>query len=241
MSAQTRRGDVLIPLLTVLSDVVTIEASFLAAYWLRFVSPVFAWVGLGVEDTPPISGYLLGSAFVIVLWLILFSSRSMYGARRAVDLTDELTNVARAISIGMVVVMRAFFFCRGFSYSRVVFILLWALAIVLVFLGRAAVLGVERRYYRRGKHLQQAILIGSDALADQVYTRLNGHPSFVFSIVGYFAPRKAARGLAISRAPYLGSVGKAPDYIRSQGTELCFIALRSKDHPSLFTLISECE
>jgi Undecaprenyl-phosphate glucose phosphotransferase len=241
MSSTSRRGDVLIPLLTVGADAITIEASFLISYWLRFRSPLFDWLGLGHLGAPPIAGYLLGSLFIIVAWLFLFQARKMYGARRAVDFADEFVNVLKVVSFGMLIVMSATFFYRGFSYSRIVFVLLWASSVILIFSGRVAVLGAERSAYRRGRHLQHAIIVGSDTLADQVYDRLNRHPSFGFSIDGYFAARRASRKLSLAQAPLLGPVEDAPAYIRRHRTELCFIALRSKDHSKLFDLISECE
>jgi exopolysaccharide biosynthesis polyprenyl glycosylphosphotransferase len=137
--------------------------------------------------------------------------------------------------------MSAAFFYREFSYSRVVFGFLWGFSLLLIFLGRSIVLAVERGYYRRGQHLQQAVVIGNDSLANEVYTRLNNHPSFGFAVVGYLADSPARSGLMLSHAPYLGSLASAPAYIQSHGIALGFIALRSEDHQALFDLITRCE
>ena len=237
----SRRGDLLIPFLTVVFDSLAIEIAFLFSYWLRFRSTFFESLGFVHGDSPPIEGYLIGSFFVIIVWLMLFDARRMYGARRSVNLSDELVNVVKVVSLGMLVVMSAAFFYRDFSYSRVVFGLLWVTSITSIFLGRAAVQAFERRLYRKGRHLQHAIIIGSDSPANQVYARLNGHASFGFFIVGYFADAPAHEELTLSKAPYLGTISDASSYIQRHRIELAFIALRSQDHPSLFELISECE
>jgi exopolysaccharide biosynthesis polyprenyl glycosylphosphotransferase len=236
-----RHGDLLIPSLLVLCDALAIEAAFLLAYWLRFRTVFFAPFGFQEMGSPPFSGYLTGSLVVVVAWIVLFNARKMYGARRNVNISDELINVVKVVSLGMLIVMSAAFFYRDFSYSRVVFGLVWGFASSGIFLGRALVRALERRLYRHGRHLQQAIIVGNEDLAEQVYTRLHRHPSFGFQIVGYFADAPADTSRRLSQAAYLGTVAGTPGYIRSQGIDLAFIALRSSDHPRLFDLISECE
>jgi len=121
--SQPHRKDFLVPLLTVISDAIAIEAAFLFSYWLRFYSPLTEYlpVELGV---PPLDAYVYGSLVVIPAWLLLFNSRSMYHPRRVVYFSDEFFAVARLVFFGMLMVMSAAFFYRAFSYSRLVFALL---------------------------------------------------------------------------------------------------------------------
>jgi exopolysaccharide biosynthesis polyprenyl glycosylphosphotransferase len=170
----------------------------------------------------------------------------MYGARRSAVLGEEFLNVVRVVSFGMLIVMSAGFLYRGFSYSRAVVALLWVLAILFVTAGRAIVLGIERRQYRRGRHLQDAVILGNGPTAAQVYAKLNRHPSFGFRISGYFAaapaPGESRPGESpLAGAPYLGPPAAAPAYIRQHGIERAFIALNAEDHAALFDLITECE
>jgi Undecaprenyl-phosphate glucose phosphotransferase len=239
--SKSRRGDFLIPFLTVLFDSAAIEFSFLFSYWLRFQSGLFEYLGYVHEEAPPIEGYWVGSLFIVLVWLGLFNARKMYGARRSVSLSDELINVVKVVSLGMLVVMSAAFFYREFSYSRVVFGLLWATSNAAIFSGRAIVQWFERRLYRKGRHLQYAVIIGNDALADQVYTRLNAHPAFGFLVVGYFGDAKAQNALALARATYLGRIVTAARYIRDENIELAFLAVRTEGHQELFDLIADCE
>ena len=238
--SRSRRGDLLLPFITILSDAVAVETAFLLAYWLRFRTDIFSAFGFLREDAPPLRGYVLASLFVIAVWLLLFNARKMYGMRRNVNLSDELINVFKVVSLGMLLVMSAAVFYREFSYSRVVIVMVWGLAIGGVFSGRVLMKILERNSYRHGRRLQHAIIIGGETHADQVYTRLHGHLSFGINITGYFADARS-QSPAISAAQYLGPIADAPAYIRSEGIELAFIALRSEDHQRLYDLISECE
>ena len=239
--SRSRRGDFLIPLLTVAFDAAAIEFSFLLSFWLRSFSPFFSQLGFVHADAPPVYTYWLGSLFVIPVWLALFHARKMYGARRSVSLSDEFINIVKVVSLGMLIVMSMAFFYRAFSYSRIVFALLWITSITFIFIGRSAVQMFERHLFRQGKNLLHSVIVGNDNLANDVHTRLNRHPSFGIDIRGYFADTAANAGLNLSRAPYLGSISRAPSYIMSNSIELVFIALRSRDHAKLFEFISACE
>jgi Undecaprenyl-phosphate glucose phosphotransferase len=238
--SRSHRGDLLLPSLTIVSDAFTVEGAFLLAYWLRFHTAVFSTFGFLHEEAPPLMDYVFASLFVIAVWLLLFNSRKMYGLRRNVNLSDELINVFKVVSLGMFLVMSAAFFYRTFSYSRVVIVLVWAFAIAGVFLGRVIMMMLERRAYRHGRHLQHAVIIGGETLAEQVYERLHHHLSFGITIKGYFAD-SIANGKSLAGAERLGSMADVPGYLRASSTSLAFIALPSQNHQQLFDLISECE
>ncbi len=242
MAASTsRRGDYLIPFLGVVIDSVAIESAFLISYWLRSRSGVFDHLGFTGVDAPPVSAYLLGSLVIVPVWLMLFQARKMYGIRRSATLADEIVNVVKIVSLGMLIVMSAAFFYRAFSYSRIVFGLLWITSILFISSGRVLLLGIERALYRHGKNLQQALLVGSGELANRVYTRLDRHPSFGFRLAGYFADTKADASLGLSHCSYLGPIASAPAYIRQEGTEIVFLAEESANHKRVADLVTECE
>ena len=236
-----RPSDVLLPFLTVVGDAAAIEAAFLLSYWLRFRTTIFEGLGFLREDAPPLDVYLASSLVVIVVWLSIFHARRMYAPRRAVELSDELFNVVRVVTLGMLIVLSAAFFYRGFSYSRVAFLLLWIFAIVFVFASRAGLHAYERSLYRRGRHLRYAVIVGDDPVADEVYRRLDRHSSFGFAVLGYFARSPLVPGRLLARARYFGSFGDAAGVIRQLKIPMVFIAVGRHDHSQLLDLIADCE
>jgi Undecaprenyl-phosphate glucose phosphotransferase len=240
-TASTEKADFVIPLLLVLLDAIAIEAAFLFSYTLRFHTRLFDTLGFVKENAPPIQGYVLGSLVVIVIWLMLFDSRNMYAARRNVTLADELQNIVRVVILGMLIVMSAAFFYREFSYSRIVFGLLWGTAIVFIFTERFCVRVYERSLYRRGRHLQPAVIFGNNTVAGEVYQRLNQHASFGIAIAGYFADFPAESTQPLSAASYLGTLPEAPAFIREHRTRLGFIALQFHEHSDFLELVNGCE
>ena len=92
--ARTQRQDLLIPLLTVISDVVAIEISFLFSYWLRFFSVLTSYIPISY-GLPPLEAYIESSLVVIPIWCWLFHARRLYLPRRITSFSDEFFAIVR--------------------------------------------------------------------------------------------------------------------------------------------------
>ena len=238
--AQPRRNDFLIPTMGVLFDSIAIEVSFLLAYWLRFRTSFFEFLPL-TEDTPPLDAYILGSIIIIPIWLMLFNSRKMYGARRNIAIVDDLFTVVKVVTIGMLIVMSVAFFYRAFSYSRVVFGLLWLTSIVSILFGRIFIVQIEKSMYRRGHDLRNAVIIGDNEAANRIYRALNNHPLLGYKLIGYFADTLSPIGEPLHKSTLLGTIQDAPKKLIKNNVELALISLNSSDHMKLHQLVQGCE
>lgn len=238
MATQNRK-DFLIPLLTVISDILAIEAAFIFSYWLRFYSPLtkFIPVTLGF---PPLDAYVGGSLVVIPAWLFLFNTRKMYRARRNLYFSDEFFAIVRIVFMGMLLVMSAAFFYRAFSYSRLVFAMLGFSALIVLSMGRFLVMKFEQAWYRRGNDLKSVVIVGNDATAARMANTLSSDPSLGYLIIGYFSPNGTDSGETIT-AKHLGTIQDVPTYCRQHKPDLILISLSYREHPQLYELVRECE
>ncbi len=234
--ANRHRNDVLFPALAIVLDAAAIEASFLLSYWLRFNTGLLSFLPLQ-EEIPPLRAYAIGSLFVIVVWLLLFRSRGMYAVRRNVSLADELGSIVRLVTLGMLVVMSAAFFYRAFSYSRVVFGLLWIVSIALLFCARAIYRAIEHRSYSAGRQLQRVIIIGSNETARRIAGLIRAERGLGYDLVGYCADAPAG----IVDAPYLGTLANVPDVLMNESIGRAFLTLEHEDTPAIHTLMQACE
>jgi exopolysaccharide biosynthesis polyprenyl glycosylphosphotransferase len=141
----------------------------------------------------------------------------------------------------MLVVMSAAFFYREFSYSRIVFGLLWITASVTIFFGRAFVFWLEKRLYAHGRELRHAAIIGRNITAERIYVTLRDHPLLGYKIVGYCAEEPAPDGNELAGAKYLGSFTDAPEIFLKERVELALVSLNLDEHPKLYRLLQQCE
>ncbi|HEY4643778.1 MAG TPA: undecaprenyl-phosphate glucose phosphotransferase [Bacteroidota bacterium] len=238
--AQTRRTEFFIPLLTLISDALAIEFSFLAAYWLRFDSPLTGLFEV-TRGFPPIDAYLYGSLAVIPVWVLIFTSRNLYSIRRNVYITDEFFTIVKLVTVGMLIVMSAAFFYRAFSYSRLVFGMIWLLSIFTVTSGRFLLLELEKYLYRKGHDLRETVVVGSTPTANTLYWTVQEHPNLGYKVLGYFSDRPSAAGTRLADAIHLGRLDEVGRYLRRHPLDLALIALNSEDHPRLYEMIRLCE
>jgi len=237
---QPRRNDLLIPTLGVVFDAVAIEAAFLVSYFIRFDTTLLRFLPLQ-EDIPPLDAYVYGSLVVIPVWLLLFNTQNMYSARRNVAMSNELFVTVKLVTLGMLIVMSGAFFYRAFSYSRVVFGLLWITSIAFIFLGRYLLCRIERSLYARGKELRNAVIVGSNETAHRIYDMLHNHPLLGYKFVGYFAKTPSTDNASLGNVTYLGTLDEAPAKISAERIEFVLIALDHNDHDHLLKLVHSCE
>lgn len=235
-----RRNDFLIPLLTFVADVLAFAAAFLLAYWLRFYSPLTDHFEISY-GIPPVSTYLWAAAVFIPVFLLVFRSRSLYGTRRNVHLSDELFVLVRLISIGMMIMMSATFFYRGFSFSRGVFILLWLSSIGTVTFGRYLVLSFEQWLYKRRKELKSVVIVGRNRTAEEIFSLFTQHHALGYEVLGYYAETAADEGSGLTKARYLGPASGLPNDIAVLRIQTAIVALAHNEQEMLIELLRNTE
>jgi exopolysaccharide biosynthesis polyprenyl glycosylphosphotransferase len=233
-------SEVLVPVITVISDVVAIEASFLISFWLRFYSPltkIFPFEGM----VPPTGGYIALSAMVIPVWILIFQSRKMYRPRRVVFIFDEFFLMGKLITFGVVFAFGLIFFYRVFPYSRLVFIFIWAISIGLVTLGRYIVLKIEKNLYNKGKALKNTLIIGNNETALDIYDNFSKHHYAGYKIAGYLEEENFGRDNYLKGKTKLGTYSHIVNVIKEYHIDTVFVAIPSNEHDKLYDIMKYCE
>jgi exopolysaccharide biosynthesis polyprenyl glycosylphosphotransferase len=233
------KNDFLIPLLTVITDIIAIEASFLVSYWLRFHSFIADLIPL-TADIPPLKAYFLGSLFVIPIWLWLFQNRGLYKPRRITSFSDEFFVIVRIVVIGMLVVMALTFFYRAFSFSRIVFAMIGIVSVVILSTGRFILFKFEELWYRRGNDLKRVLIVGTSEGAAKIIQSLAANRSLGYDIIGYCSVDGKKKS-NMKNMKCIGSITSAPNLIKSHYIDTVLIALNEKEHPRLHDLITNCQ
>ncbi len=235
MSRIRRENELIVPFLQVIADVVSIECAFLFSYWFRFYSPLTKIFPV-VKGFPPLQVYFGSSWVAVVVWLFIFQTLGFYGTRRDVGKIDEFYRVVKGATLGMLIVTVAAFFYRGFSYSRLVFILIWVTSIFLLSITRALVSVYEKHLHRIGKGMLNAAIVGSSKWGADIFDRVNLHPGLGLHIVGYIGKNKVLS----KRTACLGSFKEVAAIARRENIHIFFLALEDKESVQLVFLITEC-
>ena len=170
-------------------DLMLVAGSWLFAYLARFyvIGPQSR------HGVPPIEPYLLMLLPILIVWGIAFRAFDLYHPRRIGSRLSEVAGIAKASTVGALVLVSAMtFFFREYDYSRVVIVYFWIFSIAGVSLARYAFREALRVARRRGYNLRYALVVGGGELAAGVVRRLKSRPDTGIQILGLVGDDKRA-------------------------------------------------
>ncbi|HET8578782.1 MAG TPA: undecaprenyl-phosphate glucose phosphotransferase [Methylomirabilota bacterium] len=164
-------------------DLLLVVLSWLAAYAIRFYLP-FA-PPLKHHDIPPLGPYLLMILPILVVWGVAFRAFDLYRPRRIGSRLGEAADIAKASSMGALVLVAVMALFRvQYDYSRVVIVYFWLLSIGAVWFSRAMFREVLRFARRHGYNLRYAVVVGDGDLAAAVASRIQARPDVGIQMLG---------------------------------------------------------
>jgi Undecaprenyl-phosphate glucose phosphotransferase len=207
--------------LMLLSDLLVIAASWVAAYVLRFYGgpvPVYR----GIPDFRP---YLLLLGVILLVWAVAFRAFGLYRPRRISSRLAEVRDVAEACTLSVLVLVAITFFLRQFEFSRLVILYFWLFSIVSVSLVRSTFRKGLRVLRRRGYNLRHVLIVGEGELAGRVAETAEARPELGLRIVGFLAGDPAMVGGQIEGRTILGTYEEAGTVARELAIDKVFIAI----------------
>jgi Undecaprenyl-phosphate glucose phosphotransferase len=206
-----------------LLDGALIAASWLAAYWLRFVALP---APLGV---PPLGLYLWFMAVVTPVALLVLRSFKLYRSARTARLSQELLTLVQGMAIVTALAGLASYAGKG-DLSRGFLLLFAAIATAALCASRLAIRGALRAIRRRGFNLRQELLVGTGELAATLVRKILEHRDYGLVLQGVVAPRGAEPGAVVEGVPVVGTVADLPGLVERTGTEIVYLALPRSEH-----------
>ena len=172
-------------------DLLLVAASWLLAYVVRFyvVGPAAR------HGIPPLEPYLLMLLPILVVWGMAFRGFDLYRPRRIGSRLSEVAAIAKASTVGALVLVSVMtFFFRKYDYSRVVIVYFWIFSIAAVSFARYVFREALRVARRRGYNLRYALVVGGGELATGVAQRVRSRPDTGIQILGLVGDKQAAAG-----------------------------------------------
>ncbi len=164
----------------VLSDVIAINLSFVAAYYLRdFLQPLFT------KDLYPIGWYRYIILFSNLIFMFTFLFSGLCRIRRETPWIEELLRVIRALLLGLVILLASTYLTRIGLYSRAVLVGQAMVAALVITCFRRVIRCIHRELVRASFDLKRVLLLGSEHEAGELSRCLLAFPELGFDIVGY--------------------------------------------------------
>lgn len=219
--------------LTLVGDLVLIAGCWVLAYYLRFfLGPIPVY-----HQVPPLAPYLALLGPIVVVWAVAFRALDLYRPRRLGSRLSEWVDVAKASTLGgLVLVAIMTFFFRSFEYSRLVIVYFWVLSIVAVSFSRAVFREALRTARRRGYNLRYAVVVGAGELVETVVERLRLRPDVGIHVLGVIGDDK--EGFA-SQVKWLGGYADLRTVLDRHTVDHVILAIPHEDSFRLPMLLNE--
>ena len=216
------------------ADLAAVAAAWLVAYGLRFyvVGPP-----LVTPEVPPLSDYMLQVIPILVVWGFAFHWFDLYRPRRIGSRLSEWADIAKASTLGVLVLLAVMQFAfHGYEYSRVVILYFWVLSIAAAGVVRVAFREALRGARRRGFNVRRAVVIGGGRPAGDVVAMLGRRVDLGIQVLGVLGDKTESDE---SRGARLGGFEDVRAVLDRHPVDVVFIALRHTDHGRLAGILAD--
>ena len=235
-----RRANALFTLLLVLNDAAMVALAFYLAYWLRQVVAIPPPVNIA-----PFRDYLAMMAIQIIMMLAVYFFSRLYDLKRSTPRLDEFYHIFAATSIGTIVTiaLTAFLFKNSkleLDFPRVMIVYAWLLTVLLVTVGRSALMLVRNLLRKRGQWADRLLIVGTGDVGRMILQKVRQMPQLGYQAVG-FVDGEFSPGQEIMGVPVLGTVDDIPDLITTHKIQEVIVGRPELSHPEVLAIISRCE
>jgi exopolysaccharide biosynthesis polyprenyl glycosylphosphotransferase len=164
---------IIFPIALFVADILVVYASFIFAYWLRFISGLMSVV----YGIPSFGIYHRAIFVVIFLWILIFLYTGFYNERK-LDILNEFLRILKGVFLGTIVVAAMTFLYRDFTFSRIMLSILFIVSSLAIFISHEIirVFDVYLGNMLLGTH--KILVVGTGKIADDIKKILKHRKNF---------------------------------------------------------------
>ena len=222
---------------TTFLDFFTINAAWYLYFLFRVRSGV---VVLGLEPD-----FWMPMFFVWLYWFVIFLFFGLFRPWHAASRTDEVTTLMKAVGFGCLILFFVIFVddagvVRAKISSRMLILAYWGIMVVTTGTGRVLFRTARRRLLAAGVGLRNALIVGWNDKARNLYDLVLLHPALGYRVIGFVKLDKRKSGVEYEGTRLLGTTDDLKSLIERHAVKDILIALESADHDKLLDVISNC-
>ena len=221
----------------VLIDAVVIAVSYWLASVLKFRSGLFDNEG----GMLPFEWYMFGLIFIIPGYLILYYAFNLYTSKRVQGRRLEFANIAKANTIGMLLMISAIYvIIKEIDFSRWVIFIFYAVNIILETVVRNGIRYLLRDMRRRGFNQKHILLVGYSRAAEEYIDRIIQNPQWGYTVRGILDDSVTA-GTMYKGVKVLGRIDNLMVILPENKLDEIAITLGLSEYFRLEEIVALCE
>lgn len=211
------------------------------SYLLSFVFKFYV-----LADPPGLSlyQYCLLLWLIVPLYLILYLAFNLYTSKRVQGRRLEGSNIIKANSIGLLIIMAAFFLIREYNgyydYSRTMLFYFYVINIGLETVVRNLIRIVLRKIRKSGFNLRHIIFVGYSGATESFIDRIRANPQWGYKVSGILDDNKEI-GYMYKGVPILGTTEELEQILESNRLDEIALTLGLQEYYKLKHIVAICE
>ena len=224
--------------LHVVIDAVVICIAYVLAW-------IFKFLILKDQRGLTLAQYCVALIGIIPLYLMLYLACNLYTSKRVQGRRLEGGNIVKANTIGILIVMAAFFPLRDVIepikyYSRWMLAYFYVINIVLEIIARNLIRWCLRKIRRKGFNLRHLIFVGYSGAAEAFIDRILANPQWGYKISGILDDNKEP-GYTYKGIAVLGSTDELEKILENNRLDEIALTLALREYYKLKRIVAICE
>lgn len=208
-------------------------ASFVLAFWIRFYSGL---IPLFYERIPSLTSYAAGFAFAGLITVAVFRFLGLYRMPRSDSFYSEMVNILKGMTLACLIAMAATFPYRGVEYSRLLFVLAWAVGLLVIWVERSALRRVQEWAFAKGHMTKNLAIVGGGPMVPAVVDRIVANPGLGYRILGFIGEGRGPAGIR-----RLGGLDETGVLIAEFRLDVVIVALPYSQHEKLVEVLRQTD
>ena len=222
----------------IISDLFILTLAWVLSYFLRFYTNLVRPPLLG---TPDFLTYLQSLLPLWVIWGLVSTKTQLYRPRRIDGFFKEFFDVARCLTLTLIILIAIIYLFRRFEFSRLAFFYSWIMGILGLFLVRFFARRTLRLLRKRGYNQRFALIAGTGELAQKVLKKIEFYPELGIQVIGFLTREGEEVGNRIKNIPVLGVYEDLDMILKTNRVDIFFIAISVNEYDCFESLIKKVQ
>ena len=219
-----------------LIDILVISFSYVLAWAIRFVGP-FANTAVRAKS---FRDFMLLLLLIIPGYLLLYQAFSLYTPLRMQGRRLVLSNVIRANTLGLLIIIAVLYVIEEHDYSRLTFFIFYVINVILECGFRMTVFYILRNLRKKGYNQKQVLLVGYSRAAGEYIERIKENPQWGYVVRGILDDNVPA-GTEYRGVKVLGRIANLMVILPNSNLDEIAITLGLNEYYRLEEIVSLCE
>ena len=223
----------------VLVDILLINAAFVLAYWVRYELQWFRAVDEAYYA--PFQRYIPFAIVLTILLLVIYRIEGVYRQRRGASWFDEAYAILNGTTTGIVFLVFIAYIYRPLSYSRLIFLYVGALIVLLLSLSRLGKAWLWAHLRRKGIGVDRILIVGAGEIGRTLMRHIVAQPELGYQVVGFVDDDPQRGSTDIGRFRALGGTSNLSRIIQEKQVDEVLITLPWTYHRKILAIVDQCE